>query len=89
MATQIKIDFISDGFKQILCSSGTQAAVESAATAIQTKANANLKEDSVGFSKHSWLGNYGGGRYVASVSTTDGASMRAEAYNKALSRAVQ
>lgn len=88
MGTQWKIKFNSDGFKQILNSDGCKAVVESAAKTIQDKANANLTEESEGFSMHSWQGNYGGGRWIASVNTTDYASCKAEAENKALSRAV-
>ena len=35
-----------------------------------------------------WQGNYGGGRVIGSVSTTDYESQRAEAEDKALSKAV-
>lgn len=88
MGKQWKLEFKSDGFKEILCGSGVQGAVESAASQIQAKANAGLTEDSEGFSMHSWMGNYGGGRWVASVNTTDYASMVAEAEHKVLSGAV-
>lgn len=85
---QMQIKFKSEGFKQILTGDGVQSAVESAAASIQAKANANLTEDSEGFSSHVWQGNYGGGRWIGSVSTTDYTSMVAETENKALSRAV-
>ena len=88
MATQIKIEFISDGFKQILNSPGVQAAVLAEAEKIAAKANANITGESSGFEAHAWQGNYGGGRWIASASTTDYASMRAESEDKALTRAV-
>ena len=86
--TQIKIEFKSEGFHEILCGGGVQGAVSSAAEGIQSRANANLNEDSEGFSMHTWMGNYGGGRWVASVNTTDHASCVAESEDKALTRAV-
>jgi len=92
MATQIRLQFISEGFKEILTGAGVQSAVSEATQAIQARANANaageLDEDSDGYSARTWLGGYGGGRWVGSVSTTDHSTMVAEAENKALSRAV-
>ena len=88
MASQMKIEFISAGFKGILCSGGVQEVVTNAAQVIQNKANANNVRGGEGFSCDTWMGNYGGGRWVASVSTTDRKSRIAEAEDKALSRAV-
>ena len=81
------LQFISAGFKAILESEGTKEVVRSAAEEIQQKANANAGVD--GFSCEVWHGNYGGGRWVASVSTTDKKTMKAESEDKALSRAVK
>lgn len=89
MATQIKLKFNSDGFKQILTGSGVQSVVQSATENIQGKANANINGTSEGFSASVWQGNYGGGRWIGSVSTTDAESQRAEAEDKALSKAVK
>lgn len=89
MATRTQIQFISDGFKEILLSEGTMSLVQSAAETIRERANANISEDSEGFSAKVWQGSYGGGRWVGSVTTTDGASMRAESEDKALSKAVK
>lgn len=89
MATQIKLTFNSDGFKQILTGSGVQSVVQSSTDNIQSKANANITGTSEGFSSHVWQGNYGGGRWIGSVSTTDTESQRAEAEDKALSKAVK
>ena len=86
---QIEIEFISEGFKEILNSDGVRAAVENAANDIKNKADANISGESEGFSAHAWKGGYGGGRWVASVTTTDLASMQAEAENKALTKAVK
>lgn len=92
MASQIRLEFISDGFKEILTGASVQSVINEATQKIQAQANANasgeLDDDSEGFSARTWLGNYGGGRWVGSVSTTDHSTMVAEAENKALSRAV-
>jgi len=92
MAKQIRIEFNSEGFREILTGAGVQSAVSEATKKIQAQANANaagdLAEGSDGFSAKTWLGGFGGGRWVGSVSTTDHSTMVAEAENKALSRAV-
>ena len=89
MATQTKIEFKSEGFRQILMGAGVKNVVQSATDQIRANANANLSEESEGFSARVWQGNYGGGRWVGSVSTTDLGSQRAEAEDKALSKAVR
>jgi hypothetical protein len=88
MAQQIKIKFISQGFKEILCGGGVQSVVQNATDMIQQKANANNARGGEGFEAHVWMGSYGGGRWVGSVNTTDYKSRIAEAEDKALSRAV-
>lgn len=92
MAKQIRLQFNSDGFREILTGAGVQSVVSEATRKIQAQANANaageLDENSEGFSAKTWLGGFGGGRWVGSVSTTDHSTMVAEAENKALSRAV-
>lgn len=88
MATQIKLTFISDGFRQILLGSGVKDAVQSAADKIQAKANAGITGESEGFSVDVWEGNYGGGRWIGSISTSDLESQKAESEDKALSKAV-
>lgn len=92
MAKQIRLEFNSDGFREILTGTGVQSVVSEATQKIQAQANANaageLDENSEGFSAKTWLGGFGGGRWVGSVSTTDHSTMVAEAENKALSRAV-
>lgn len=89
MGKQIKIKFISQGFKEILCSEGVKNLVTSATSDIQGKANANNTRGGEGFDAHVWMGSFGGGRWVGSVSTTDRKSQIAEAEDKALSRAVK
>ena len=88
MSKQMKIEFISAGFREILASDGVKALVDDAASEIQSKANANLLEDSEGYEKTVMYGGYGGGRGVGFVQCTDRASCIAEAEYNALSGAV-
>lgn len=74
----VQIEFISAGFKAILESDGVKELVEDQAKAIADRANGNNDR-----------GGYGGGRWVAFVSTTDKSSMLAESEDKALTRAIQ
>ena len=85
---QMRLEFNSDGFKEILCSDGVHGLVDSTTEKIKAKADAGINGDSEGFRASSMLGNYGGGRWVGFVSTTDNATMIAESEGKALSKAV-
>lgn len=89
MAKQIQIEFNSDGFKAILKSDGVKSMVQEQTDTIRDRANGNIDGESEGFSSDVIYGGYGGGRWVGFVSTTDAASQRAEAEDKALSRAVR
>ena len=82
MANEVKIEFNSDGFRQILMSEGVKSVVLSEAEKIQTKANDNGDEH---FSAKAWTGGYGGGRWVASAFATQ----KAESEHKALTKAVK
>ena len=88
MGQQIKIKFISSGFKEILCSGEVHDLVSQAAQQIQSRANANNSRGGDGFSADTWMGNYGGGRWISTVIPTDRAARIAESEDKALSRAV-
>lgn len=88
MAKQTRIEFNTDGFREILMGDGVKDAVESVTTDIQERANGNLTEESEGFRASVWQGGFGGGRWIGTVSTTDLASKIAESEDKALSRAV-
>ena len=83
-----KIEFDSDGFREILLSEGMKEQVESAVERIQSEANAGITEDSEGFSVDVIQGGYGGGRWVGFVSAIDSAAAIAESENKVLSGAV-
>lgn len=88
MGQQMKIKFISKGFHDILCSGGVKGVVQEATDSIRASANANNSRGGDGFSGNVWMGGYGGGRWVGSVTTTDRKSRIAEAEDKALSRAL-
>lgn len=86
---EVKIEFISEGFKEILNSPGVKAEVTRITEKIQGQANANLhSERSKGFAARVIKGYWGGGRWVGFVYTTDHATMVAQSEDKALSRAV-
>ncbi|MBQ6240875.1 MAG: hypothetical protein IJK56_11045 [Firmicutes bacterium] len=87
MAQQIKLEFISDGFKAILESEGTRQLVADVAAKIQSAANAGVK-NSEGFAVETWRGNYGGGRWIGSVTSLDDVAARAQSEDKVLTKAV-
>ena len=82
----IRIEFNSAGFKEILMSEGTKELVESTAQGIADRANANSGGD--GFEASTIVGGYGGGRWIGFVSTTDEKAKIAEAENGALTGAI-
>lgn len=89
MATQVKIEFNSDGFREILCSDGVKELVAQQAALICTRANANDVSGKCGFYTGPYIGNYGGGRWVDTVRPENyRAAREAEAEYKVLSRAV-
>ena len=83
-----KIEFNSQGFKDILFSSGTKELVQGVADKIQAEANAGIQEDSEGFSSNVVAGGYGGGRYVGFVASLDNKAAQAQSEDKVLSKAV-
>lgn len=83
-----KIEFNSQGFKDILFSPGTKELVQGVANKIQAEANAGIQEDSEGFSSNVVAGGYGGGRYVGFVTSLDNKAAQAESEDKVLSKAV-
>ena len=90
MAKQVEIEFFSEGFEEILTSSGTMGAVNSAAAAIRERANANNTRGGSGFFSGSRIGRaYGSQRALGFVYTSDNKSAKAEAEDKALSEAVR
>ena len=88
MATETRLEFISEGFKQILESEGVHDLVQQTAEEICDRANAANNRGGEGFTTSVIQGNYGGGRWIGFVKTTDKQSMIAESEDKALSGAV-
>ena len=84
-----KIEFFSSGFRDVLQSPGVRNLLEATANDIAARADSGLTEESSGHSVKVWQGSYGGGRLIASVSTTDSASALSEAEYKTLSKAVK
>ena len=56
MAKQVEIEFFSEGFEQILTSSGVMSAVESATNGIWARANANNTRGGTGFHSGTRIG---------------------------------
>lgn len=83
-----RIVFNSDGFRQLLLSDGVRELVQSTAEEICDKANGNNTRGGEGFTVRSQVGGYGGGRYIAFVSSTDKNSFIAESEDKALTGAL-
>lgn len=85
----VRIEFISEGFHQVLTSGETKALIEGHADAIKARADANLNgAESEGFNEKVVMGGYGGGRWVGIVGTSDLATVITESENKALTKAV-
>lgn len=86
---QVRIKFISAGFKEILNSEGVATEVRNITDRIAANANGNNTRGGEGFrASELWTAQLGGGRVAGSVFTTDRESCIAEAEDKALSRAV-
>lgn len=81
MASKTKIEFISKGFQDILSSDGTRSCVESVSSQIKANAGPDYEAD---------VSYYGPGhRWMGFVHTTNYDSMKDEAENKTLTRAVK
>lgn len=92
--SDVKLEFNSEGFRQILLSSGVQGVVADATNQITARANANLTDgSSEGYEgdvlELPRMSGYGsGGRWVGFVRALDYKAMADEAEYKSLSRAV-
>lgn len=80
----VRLEFNSDGFRELLNSSEVEQLVLQHAQEIANRANEASGLDS--FEAHSLKA---GTRYIAFAGTTDDASAQAEAEDKVLSQAVQ
>jgi len=88
MATEIRLEFISEGFKEILESEGVRDLVQETADGIRDRANENNTRGGDGFASNVILGGYGGGRWIGFVKSTDDKSAIAESEDNALTGAV-
>lgn len=88
--SEIKIEFYSEGFRQLLNSDGVRSLVQSTADDICARANANVGDiETDGYRVTTMQGGYGGGRWISHVQAADYAAAAAEAENKALTKAVK
>ena len=87
---KMKIEFISKGFEDILCSEGAGALCEQQAKEIEERANSGLTaENTEGFKSGGKIVKaYGSKRWMYFVYTTDAPTMYAEQYDQTLTKAV-
>lgn len=83
MAQDIRLEFISQGFQDILFSDGCHELVQETAQTIADRANANAGLDSFAASSVR-----AGTRWIGFAKATDDAGNKAEAEDKALTRAL-
>lgn len=82
MSTKIRVEFLSDGFQQVLNQPGVKDLLDREARGIASRAGD-------GFKASSGHGNYGGSpRPIAVVGSSDYEGRRAEAEDQALSKAL-
>ena len=78
---KVRIQHVSRGWHDILCSSTTAGLVDAAGAAMADRAGE-------GFSYHGRIGSFGGGRYIGTVNASTKEARTAEAEGKALTQAV-
>ena len=88
MTVSTRLEFISEGFRQILLSDGCHELVSSITEEIAEKANANNDRGGEGFASSVQVGGYGGGRWIGFVGTQDNKGCIAESEDLALTRAL-
>jgi hypothetical protein len=82
MAQEIKIDFISEGFRAILTSGEVRGLVSSTAQDIASRAGEGFEVDTI-------LGNYGGGRWISVVSARTREANAEQSENHVLNNALR
>ena len=85
----IRLQFNSEGFRQILLSEGCKKVVEQTTAEICEKANGNNARGGEGFKATVMAGGYGGGRYIGFVTAADEKASAAQSEDQALLRALQ
>lgn len=94
MSKQFRIEFISKGFHDLLCSDGVYSLVESTANDIAADANSLASNDDDLDDKPRYeakgpkIGNYGGGRAIAYVSAANGAAVIDESRHATIEKAL-
>lgn len=89
MATKIRLEFKSEGFREILMSENMAQVCDTAGTRIAERATTMIPyEGSEGYSYGRARLNYGGGRMGGYVSCDDFLARLAEANQKVLTKAV-
>ena len=88
MATNVRIKFIPEGFRQILLSEGCHNIVEETTQDIADKANGNNSRGGDGFRATTQVGGYGGGRWIGFVTASDNKASAAQSEDQALTRAL-
>jgi len=94
MGKQFRIQFISKGFHDLLCSDGVYKLVESTAEDIASKANSiasnddDLEEKPRYEVKGPKIGNYGGGRVIAYMSAANGSAVIDESRHATIEKAL-
>lgn len=84
----MRLQFNSNGFRQILLSEGTRNVVEQTTAEICEKANGNNTRGGEGFRATVQVGGYGGGRYMGFVTAIDEKASAAQSEDNALTRAL-
>ena len=84
----VRIQFNSEGFRQILLSEGCRDLVQQTTEGIADRANANNTRGGDGFKATTQVGGYGGGRWIGFVTATDKKASAAQSEDQALTRAI-
>lgn len=89
MGKKITLEWVHEGFEQILCAPGTMSQIQTVTETIKDRANAANDRGGTGFESGTRIAKaFGSQRAAGFVYTTDRNSKIAEAEDKALSKAV-
>lgn len=87
MGAQVEIEFLTDGFAEVLRSDGVRGVVQSATDNVANKANANITGESDGFYTRMVQG-YSDGRWIGQVIASDVEALIEESERKVLTGAI-
>lgn len=82
MGKKVRIEFLSQGFREVLLS-------PEVANELRARAERIADAAGEGFEAEVFTGSFGGGRHVATVRSDTFTAARAEAEDKALTRAIE